>query len=215
MPTESPTGITRRHGIHPKHNGVNDSLSTGSKWHPQSSRRRLSTQLVAVAAVSFLVGMAFTHPAKTVKQPMAIERGFEPPKTEVRRSSGSVDHIHRVSNNHADRKNGNQPHRTHKSQPRIIGLHFQNSKAVSYQISSRAISFSEDSTPEGYVIQPNWYQSNAMHFMDGHDFNTCIPMEEWQLESFIDCNKFHEIDWKAMRMINHGYVRKAVPWTMS
>ena len=56
-------------------------------------------------------------------------------------------------------------------------------------------------------IQPNWYQPNAAEYIDNS--NNCEPMYNWQLQSFPNCNKFHELDLSTMRFINSGGSRSA------
>ena len=70
--------------------------------------------------------------------------------------------------------------------------------------------FVEDSVPtEGPRVQPNWYEPNAYDFVDGYDFDVCVPMNEWQMKSSPNCNAFHEIDLSKLRVINTGGSRIA------
>jgi hypothetical protein len=104
-----------------------------------------------------------------------------------------------------------QQERINNPQPRIVGLLQQpNKPTLVYRLPSTLLNESsietiEESIPsDGYIVEESWYSSNAEYFMDGHDFDKCIPMEKWQLESFVDCNKFHELDLQKLRMINRG-----------
>ncbi|KAL7515786.1 hypothetical protein ACHAWX_000863 [Stephanocyclus meneghinianus] len=99
--------------------------------------------------------------------------------------------------------------------PRIIGLQITPQQTLAYRVPYASASFSADAVPEGYVIAPYWYEANAVQFMDGHDFSKCVPMEKWQLESFVNCNKFHELDLSQMRMINRGGSRIAFELTQT
>ena len=57
-------------------------------------------------------------------------------------------------------------------------------------------------------ITPSWFEPNAAFFVDDYA-GFCEPMYDWQLESFPNCNKFHELDLSAMRFVNSGGSRSA------
>lgn len=69
----------------------------------------------------------------------------------------------------------------------------------------------EDSMPDDPPqITPEWFEPNADEFIDGYDWSVCEPMYDWQLQSFPNCNKFHELDLHEMRVINTGGSRIAM-----
>ncbi|KAL7552222.1 hypothetical protein ACHAWF_017658 [Thalassiosira exigua] len=41
-------------------------------------------------------------------------------------------------------------------------------------------------------------------FLDGYDLSVCEPMHEHQLQSFPNCNAFHELDLKKMPVLSEG-----------
>jgi hypothetical protein len=157
-----------------------------------------------VAVLSFLIGVAFTNPSAKLQVPQSIEAGFEPPTKVIRKSPPNTNRVR--NNKPPPLKSIPQTANSRIHIPRIIGIQISpHSKALTYQISSSPFNpNAEDSIPEGHFIEESWYESNAAFFMDGHDFSKCVPMEKWQLESFVDCNKFHELDLQQMRMINRG-----------
>ncbi|KAL7535575.1 hypothetical protein ACHAXR_006585, partial [Thalassiosira sp. AJA248-18] len=61
------------------------------------------------------------------------------------------------------------------------------------------------------LIEQNWFTPNANEFYaDSYDSNVCEPMHDWQLQSYPNCNSFHElVDPHRMRMINKGGARIA------
>lgn len=70
--------------------------------------------------------------------------------------------------------------------------------------------FVEDSMPvDGPHVQPHWYEPNGYDFVDGYDMDVCIPMNDWQANSYPTCNTFHEIDLSKLRVINTGGSRIA------
>ena len=71
-------------------------------------------------------------------------------------------------------------------------------------------SFEEDSMPaKGPRVRPSWFEPNAADFVDGVDDEVCVPMYDWQLASYPSCNRFHELDMRALRVINTGGSRIA------
>ncbi|KAL7537259.1 hypothetical protein ACHAXR_007695 [Thalassiosira sp. AJA248-18] len=69
----------------------------------------------------------------------------------------------------------------------------------------------EDCMPtNGPKVQPDWYDPNALDFIDGYDWKVCEPMYDWQSKSYPNCNKFHELDLRSMRVINTGGSRIAL-----
>eukprot|EP00970_Alexandrium_tamarense_P007698 scaffold1468_cov206-Alexandrium_tamarense.AAC.17 len=103
--------------------------------------------------------------------------------------------------------------------PRVIELHYVNQKLTASP--PRIINSASNNNkrnlelsiprqgPNNPPIKPNWHTPNAADFVDGYDFNKCTPMYEWQLQSFMNCNKFHELDLLQLRMINRGGSRIA------
>lgn len=70
--------------------------------------------------------------------------------------------------------------------------------------------FEQDSIPSNPPkITPSWFEPNAAYFVDGYNWQICEPMYDWQLQSFPNCNKFHELDLSTMRFINSGGSRSA------
>jgi len=182
-------------------NGPYDDLNSLRRLN-SSSTRKSASKFIAVAVLSFVVGVAFTNPTANRIQSSA-EKGFEPP-------AATADGTRRRPR---IQQNGNNPKQTNGSNnnvnqnrkiPRIIGLQITPQQTLAYRVPYSTASFSTDAAPEVYVITPDWYEANAVKFMDGHDFSKCVPMEKWQLESFVNCNKFHELDLRQMRMINRG-----------
>ena len=57
-------------------------------------------------------------------------------------------------------------------------------------------------------ITPKWYEPNAKDYID-YDTDICEPMYDWQLQSYPNCNKAHELDMQHMRVINTGGSRIA------
>ncbi|KAL7532458.1 hypothetical protein ACHAWF_004143 [Thalassiosira exigua] len=57
---------------------------------------------------------------------------------------------------------------------------------------------------EGPIVAPDWYDPNADDFVDGYDWDVCVPMHDWQLRSFPNCNSFHELDLEAMCVVAEG-----------
>mmetsp|Transcript_14398 Transcript_14398/g.29520 ORF Transcript_14398/g.29520 Transcript_14398/m.29520 type:complete len:571 (+) Transcript_14398:215-1927(+) len=84
-------------------------------------------------------------------------------------------------------------------------------EAASYNISS----LSEPAMPrlidDDGLAPPDssWYLPNALDHIDGYDLEQCEHMYDWQLQSFPDCNKFHEMNWFGLKMINSGGSRTA------
>ncbi|KAL9181740.1 hypothetical protein ACHAXT_012083 [Thalassiosira profunda] len=71
--------------------------------------------------------------------------------------------------------------------------------------------FEEESMPiKGPKVKEDWYEPNADEFIDGYDWSVCEPMYDWQMESFPNCNNFHEMDVHNMRVINTGGSRIAM-----
>jgi hypothetical protein len=138
-----------------------------------------------------------------------IDLGFEPPvesrRKPPREDKGVTRHkTHQTNNNNDNNIDTTISQDRSRITPRIVGLQITPNSALVYQISSSRPPNNNDDTYEYYTIEPSWYEPNAEYFMDGHDFDKCIPMADWQLESFVDCNKFHELDLSKMRMINRG-----------
>ena len=220
MATPSSSRLTRRHASPTGSTPNGSSSSSGDKFHP-SSRKHVSTKLLAVTALSFLGGLALHTPTNSIKKVSNIEAGFEPPNLRVKRKESRDDRLNLRDNNKAKNIKSNtmqqqrpqqqrpkqqpKPQQPNKRrQPRTIAIQISSSKVLTYQIPTPSIEFQDETLPEGYPIEPSWYESNAAYFMDGVDLDQCEPMEEWQLSSFVDCNKFHELDLSKMRMINRG-----------
>lgn len=225
MAPQTPSRLTRRHGnaTDGSHNGsINGSPSSSNKFHDASSSALSVTStrvLAAIAALSFLVGIAttYTNSSHPLRVPKPIEAGFEPPniRQSSRQKPRQVDSDTRQS---AGQGSGDAPtltssrkhHFEHKRPtPRTIAVQISpHSHALTYQIPSPAIRSSAPSSipADGHPVHPSWYESNAAHFTDGVDLDKCEPMAEWQLSTYVDCNKFHELDLQKLRMINRGCV---------
>lgn len=70
--------------------------------------------------------------------------------------------------------------------------------------------FEEESIPENAPI-PNkdWYEPNADWYIDGYDWDVCEPMYDWQMQSFPNCNNFHELDMEKLSYLAKGGSRVA------
>lgn len=180
--------------------GTHDSLNSLRRLHSFSTRKSAS-KFLAVAALSFILGVAFTNPTANRIQTSA-EKGFEHPAATAD-GNRRRPRIQQIDSNPKQTNVSIQMNQNRKT-PRIIGLQITPQQTLAYRVPYATASFSADAVPEGYVITPYWYEANAVQFMDGHDFSKCVPMEKWQLESFVNCNKFHELDLSQMRMINRG-----------
>ena len=244
MNGQSPARIRRVHNSssNDHSNGFIDAENqNGSPRKTSLPRKSISNKVLAVAVLSFLVGVAFTNPAA----PSIEEPGFESPAVEAPRvrartgtSAPRLYHDNSNDNNNVtdddDARiaepsnndnndaysskplqqqskpqvptNNNAQPPNNKLIPRLLGVQINISPpaVLTYQISPSTPSFEIDSKPEGLAIEESWYEPNAAWFMDGHDFSKCVPMEKWQLESFVDCNKFHELDLQKLKMINRG-----------
>ena len=67
---------------------------------------------------------------------------------------------------------------------------------------------SESSIPtSGHFIEPSWYTPNGQDLLWDND--RCEAMYPWQLGSFQNCNKFHELDMTHLKVINSGGSRTA------
>ena len=238
MNTPTISHLTRRHAS-PNDTTTNNfnhkSLSSngGKLFHPTtppSRKHNISTKLlIAIAALSFLVGMALhTSVTMTVEKNVSgrVEAGFEPPSVmRGRRKELRKDTLNnlRDDNDSKNRRSNMQPRQksqpqqqqpksqqpNKRKQPRTIAIQLSpTNNLLTYQVPIPSIQFSSESfqpEEEGYYpIEPSWYQPNAAYFMDGVDLEQCEPMADWQLASFVDCNKFHELDLSKMRMINRG-----------
>ena len=99
-----------------------------------------------------------------------------------------------------------RPPRPSKLYPRTISIDrnlFNRISSVPY-----TKKFEQDSVPsEPPIITKDWFEPNAAYYNDNSD--NCEPMYDWQLESFPNCNKFHELDLSTMRFINSGGSRSA------
>lgn len=95
--------------------------------------------------------------------------------------------------------------------PRNIAIGYIEGKLTTNIIkASDRSDFKEDSVPaDAPQINPSWYDPNAEEFIDGYDWAVCEPMYDWQLKSYPNCNKFHELDLLQLRMINTGGSRIA------
>lgn len=68
--------------------------------------------------------------------------------------------------------------------------------------------FAESSIPtSGHFIQPSWYTPNGQDLL--WDADRCEVQYPWQLSSFQNCNKFHELDMTKLKVINSGGSRTA------
>ena len=60
------------------------------------------------------------------------------------------------------------------------------------------------------IINSTWYEPNAAKYLEGiYDLQSCQPMHEWQLQSYPNCNSFHELDLTKLRYITSGTRRSA------
>ena len=108
---------------------------------------------------------------------------------------------------------GLRPSRPRKVYPRAVSIdpldgddnNNKNAAPVPY-----TQKFEHNSVPRNPPqITPSWFEPNAADFVRGYDENVCEPMYDWQLESFPNCNKFHELDLSTMRFVNSGGSRSA------
>ena len=66
--------------------------------------------------------------------------------------------------------------------------------------------FEQNSVPhEAPQITPSWFQPNALDSSN----KQCEPMYDWQVQSFPNCNKFHELDLSTMSFVRSGSARSA------
>eukprot|EP00578_Thalassiosira_sp_NH16_P004699 CAMPEP_0181131732 /NCGR_PEP_ID=MMETSP1071-20121207/30613_1 /TAXON_ID=35127 /ORGANISM="Thalassiosira sp., Strain NH16" /LENGTH=505 /DNA_ID=CAMNT_0023218007 /DNA_START=76 /DNA_END=1590 /DNA_ORIENTATION=+ len=196
-----------------------------------------SSKLLVIAVIAFFVSIQFKSAFRTLTLPTTESRynefEFEPPG--ARRWEGdAVDtepDILLANNLRGDGAPTTQPHHEHtKDQdepipekqispiprrvPRGIVIQYTwNGKlsVLQERSSHRSTHFKEDSiSSDAPQIEPNWYEPNADEFIDGYDWDVCVPMYDWQLQSFPNCNKFHELDLQHMRVINTGGSRIAL-----
>lgn len=99
--------------------------------------------------------------------------------------------------------------------PRAISIEYYDddrvAKVTPLDVSSVHFDFEIDSIEEDsqHVITPEWYKLNAEEYVEGYDMEVCEPVHDWQSKSFPNCNSFHELDLKQMRLINEGGSRAA------
>ncbi len=73
------------------------------------------------------------------------------------------------------------------------------------------INISEGDIPDNPPLSNStWYEPNAAQYQkDIYDLQTCQPMHDWQLQSYTNCNSFHELDLTKLRYITSGTRRSA------
>ncbi|KAL3822945.1 hypothetical protein ACHAXA_011660 [Cyclostephanos tholiformis] len=106
--------------------------------------------------------------------------------------------------------------------PPVGRLHFRKSSVgrlpSNYVVGSRHINrtiFEVESIPtdcpHSYcaVMTPSWHVPNSMDYID-EDTKMCEPMHEWQTRGgYPNCNIFHEVEMRKLRVINTGGSRIA------
>ena len=91
-----------------------------------------------------------------------------------------------------------------KLHPRELSIIPLDNRSVNY-----TLNFKDTSVPVNPPeIHPSWYTPNAAEYVGGYG-SACEPMYDWQLQSFPNCNKFHELDLSTMRFVNSGGSRSA------
>eukprot|EP00986_Skeletonema_menzelii_P012506 scaffold6920_cov171-Skeletonema_menzelii.AAC.1 len=96
-------------------------------------------------------------------------------------------------------------HPPRKMYPRELSIAPLDNRTVNY-----TLDFKDSSVPlNPPKINPSWYTPNAEEYVSGYDWKSCEPMYDWQLQSFPNCNKFHELDLSTMRFVNSGGSRSA------
>jgi len=79
---------------------------------------------------------------------------------------------------------------------------------------SSSFEFTTDSIPTDCpgevcaLVTPSWHEPNALDYID-EDTDVCEPMADWQLGGYPNCNSFHEVDMRRLRVINSGGSRTA------
>ena len=79
---------------------------------------------------------------------------------------------------------------------------------------SSSFEFATDSIPTNCpgevcaLVTPSWHEPNALDYID-EDTDACEPMADWQLGAYPNCNSFHEVDMRRLRVINSGGSRTA------
>ncbi|KAL7550110.1 hypothetical protein ACHAWF_013336 [Thalassiosira exigua] len=95
--------------------------------------------------------------------------------------------------------------------PRVVAIE---GRSLVTSSATAPVDFKETSMPtEGPRVEPNWYDPIAGDFVEGYDLDACIPMYDWQLQSFPSCNDFHELDLTKMRLFGMGGSRFAFELT--
>lgn len=60
------------------------------------------------------------------------------------------------------------------------------------------------------INSTSWYEPNAAKYLEKiYNLTDCEPMHEWQLQSYPNCNSFHELDLTALKYITSGLRRSA------
>jgi hypothetical protein len=58
------------------------------------------------------------------------------------------------------------------------------------------------------TMSPSWHAPNALEYVD-ENTKLCEPMHQWQYMAYPNCNAFHEVEMKKLRVINTGGSRIA------
>lgn len=155
--------------------------------------------------------------------------GFEPPgkrrwdlQTQQESDNDDENSIEsnegRINNNlrGKDRESDDAPIEQHTSPSRrlpkmtALVIHTSLNYVATLDDHREGIDFKEDSMPlKGPHVEKSWFEPNAGEFIDGYNWTVCEPMADWQLVSYPNCNKFHELDLQHMRLINSGGSRTA------
>jgi len=99
-----------------------------------------------------------------------------------------------------------RPSRSRKVYPRAFSIAYN---AVLINV-PYTLDFEHSSVPRhAPQITPSWFQPNALDTSN----KQCEPMYDWQVESFPNCNKFHELDLSTMRYVRSGTARAAFELT--
>lgn len=57
-------------------------------------------------------------------------------------------------------------------------------------------------------FEPDWYEPNGLQHLQPLP-DDCVPMHEWQIGSYQNCNNFHEVEWTELYFVNSGGARMA------
>ena len=109
---------------------------------------------------------------------------------------------------------GGNSKRNNNQKPRVVAIVGKEGEVLPITnaiIPYNLIKISEQDMPDDPpLIDSTWYEPNAAEYLtDKYDLQVCQPMHEWQLQSFPNCNSFHELDLTKLRYITSGTRRSA------